>query len=150
MAEKGECSFRTASIDAGEMTLWVNNWPRFLRSGASALPPKSCRDIRSPSRQLRATTRHCKSKRRMRPPTETAEQIEAPTVKSEPPCQCRLSGAEHVILQRDARKCEDWSGQHPALFKRYLGRLPKNLKPGATLHAANLRRAGAIDRLPLY
>jgi hypothetical protein len=26
------------------------------------------------------------------------------------------TGAEHVILQRDARKCEDWSGQHPALF----------------------------------
>jgi hypothetical protein len=59
------------------------------------------------------------------------------------------TGAEHVILQRDGRKCEDWSGQHPALFKRYLGRLPKNLKPGATLHGANLRRAGAIDRLPL-
>jgi hypothetical protein len=25
MAEKGECSFRTASIDAGEMTLWVKS-----------------------------------------------------------------------------------------------------------------------------
>jgi hypothetical protein len=27
---------------------------------------------------------------------------------------------------------------------------PKKRKPGATLHGANLRRAGAIDRLPLY
>jgi hypothetical protein len=45
---------------------------------------------------------------------------------------------------------EDWSGQHPALFKRYLGRPPKNLKPGATLHGANFRRPGAVDRLPLY
>jgi hypothetical protein len=85
----------------------------------------------------------------MRPPTETAEQIEAPTEVEASPF-VPATGAEHVILQRDARKCEDWSGQHPALFKRYLGRLPKNLKPGATLHGANLRRAGAIDRLPLY
>jgi hypothetical protein len=85
----------------------------------------------------------------MRPPTETAEQIEAPTSVGASPF-VPATGAEHVILQRDARKCEDWSGQHPALFKRYLGRLPKNLKPGATLHGANLRRAGAIDKLPLY
>jgi hypothetical protein len=61
----------------------------------------------------------------MRPPTETAEQIEAPTEVEASPF-VPATGAEHIILQRDARKCEDWSGQHPALFKRYLGRLPKN------------------------
>jgi hypothetical protein len=62
-----------------------------------------------------ANKRHCKSKRRMRPPTETAEQIEAPTSVGASPF-VPATGAEHVILQRDARKCEDWSGQHPALF----------------------------------
>ena len=86
----------------------------------------------------------------MRPPTETAEQIEAPTEVGASPF-VPATGAEHVILQRDARKCEDWSGQHPALtFQTLPGSSPQKLETGATLHGANLRRAGAIDRLPLY
>ena len=85
-----------------------------------------------------ATKRHCKSKRRMRPPTETAEQIEAPTEVGAS-LFVPATGAEHVILQRDARKCEDWSGQHPALFKRYLGRLPKKIETGSNLTRRGLQ-----------
>jgi hypothetical protein len=39
LAEKGECSFRTASIDAGEMTLWVIRYRIRLVSAS--------RDVRS-------------------------------------------------------------------------------------------------------
>jgi hypothetical protein len=43
MSVKGECAFRTASIDGGEMTLWVNFCRAISRNARLLYPPKLSR-----------------------------------------------------------------------------------------------------------
>jgi hypothetical protein len=52
-------TFRTASIDGGEMTFWVNNCLAILRN-AHCFTPQSCRVDRSRSKQLRAISGHAR------------------------------------------------------------------------------------------